>query len=155
MLTSCGVHVWWPRQERCRSAIRHGVSMRIWGVLAAGEIPKPPRRALVSKPVFLGTVERAAWLNPVNRGPELCVSKISPDVVGLGWGPRIYAARSGCKIRGINAYTSMYTGVHAGFCNATRLTLCCVICGLVSVFLTTFENFPLSSYKCSQSVGLL
>lgn len=107
----------------------------------------------MSHPGFsLGT---AVWVGAASRGPELCVPAVSPGLVGLCSGIRICTGRSGCTIRGINVYTSMCIGVHAGFCNATCLTLCRVICGLVSVFLTTFGNFPLSSYKCSQSVGSL
>lgn len=129
-------------------------SLPACGLLTAGEkSPKPSRRALVSDPgCSLGT---AVWVGAASRGPELCVPAVRPGLVGSCSGTRICAVRSGCTVRGINVYTSMCIRVHAGFCNATCLTLCCVICGLVSVFLTTFGNFPLSSYKCSQSVGSL
>lgn len=59
--------------------------MRIWGVLATGKIPKPPRKADEAANKFsLGAVERAAWVNAANQGSELCVSEMSPGIVGLG-----------------------------------------------------------------------
>lgn len=102
----------------------------------SGQSPKLIRRALVSTSGFL-------WPRALSVG-----------LVGLCWGIEMAAVRSGCTIGSVSVCTSMCIWVHAGFCTATCLTLCCVICGLVSVFLTTFGSFPLSSYKCSQSVGL-
>lgn len=97
------------------------------------------------------------WAPQVSFGLVLwaeALSLVRPGLVGLCRGTEIDAVRSGCTIGNVGVYTSMCIWVHAGFCTATCLTLCCVICGLVSVFLTTFGSFPLSSYKCSQSMGL-
>lgn len=125
VLTSCGVHVWWPRQERHRrvapwpSHVDLGCAHLFWNPRASQEGCWAPKQLCV------GAVERAA-------NPELCVPQIS-----AGLWAEVWLQDQGWKCAHLHV-----SWVRAGFCTATCLTLCCVICGLVSVFLTTFEKLP-------------
>lgn len=139
MLTSCG-YTFDDLAKKDTGARHRGLPRWIWDVLSPAEIPEPPRRAGEHQTSFL-------WVQWGELQTLSCAFPKSAAGFGLS---------EGClQDQGHQCAHLHVSWVHAGFCTATFLTLCCVICGLVSVFLTTFENFPLSSYKCSQSVGSL
>lgn len=143
---SCADVLWSTRlmtsPRKTPGALHRGLPTWIWAVLTTAEIPKPPRWAGEHQTSFLWVQWREL------RTLSFAFLKSAPAQQQV-WA-EVWLQDQGRKCAHL-----CVSWVRAGLCTATCLTLCCVICGLVSVFLTTFENFPLSSYKCSQSVRSL